>query len=50
MPHYGNPDRKIATSDELKFVQLDSVVYLEADSSYCNFTLMTKAGGGLQAA
>jgi len=38
MAQYGNSERKLAipTSDGLKFVQLDSIVYLEADSSYCN--------------
>jgi len=44
MAQYGNSDRKIAipTSEGLKFVQLDSVVYLEADSSYCNIHLSDK--------
>jgi len=44
MAQYGNSDRKIAipTSEGLKFVQLDSVIYLEADSSYCNIHLSDK--------
>ncbi len=35
--HYGHSDRKLAipTSDGLRFIQLDMIVFLEADSSYC---------------
>lgn len=35
--NYGNSERKLAvpTSDGYRFIQLDTIVYLEADSSYC---------------
>lgn len=41
MAQYGNSDRKLAvpTSDGLRFIMLDSIVYLEADSSYCSIHL-----------
>lgn len=44
MAQYGNSDRKLAipTSDGMKFVQLDSIVYLEADGSYCNIHFSDK--------
>lgn len=41
MAQYGNSDRKLAvpTSDGLRFIQLDTIVYMEADSSYCSIYL-----------
>lgn len=44
MAQYGNSDRKLAipTADGMKFVQLDSIVYLEADGSYCNIHFSDK--------
>lgn len=41
MAQYGNSDRKLAvpTADGLRFIQLDTIVYMEADSSYCSIFL-----------
>lgn len=41
MAHYGYSDRKLAvpTSDGLRFIQLDVIVFMEADSSYCTLHL-----------
>lgn len=38
---YGNSERKlgIPTADGLRFIQLDNIVYMEADSSYCKIHL-----------
>jgi two-component system, LytTR family, response regulator len=37
LSQYGNSERKLAvpTAEGLRFILLDSIVYLEADSSYC---------------
>ncbi|MBI3240418.1 MAG: response regulator transcription factor [Flavobacteriia bacterium] len=39
--HYGNSERKLAvpTSDGLRFIQLDVIIFMEADSSYCTIYL-----------
>ncbi|MES2555836.1 MAG: LytTR family DNA-binding domain-containing protein [Bacteroidota bacterium] len=41
MAHYGHSERKLAvpTSDGLRFIQLDVIVFMEADSSYCTIYL-----------
>lgn len=41
MAQYGNSDRKLGvpTADGIRFIQLDAIVYMEADSSYCKIYL-----------
>lgn len=41
MAQYGNSDRKLGvpTADGVRFIQLDTIVYMEADSSYCKIYL-----------